>query len=364
MTRGNTMLVVGATGVVGEAALHHFAAAPGWDVVGISRRSPEPAANGGFHHLQLDLTDAPACAAATRQLAAVTHVIFAAVAEQPGLVSGWRDREQMQLNLAMLSNLLDPLCESAPGLRHVALLQGAKAYGAHVGHTPPLPAREDAPRDPHENFYWLQEDFLQEKATQHAFHWTIFRPQVIIGAATGAAMNPLLPVVAYAAIRREEGKPFSYPGGAIQIAELVDAGLLSQAFEWAAGADSARNQVFNFTNGDVFAWRSAWPALAEALGVPLGPDEPMRLSQYLEDRSDIWDHIVRRENLRPLPLARFLGQSHHYADILMRADAGEISYPTLLSTIKLRQAGFAGCVDSHAALRNWIAIMRERRLIP
>lgn len=360
----NTVLVVGASGVVGEAALHHFAAAPDWNTIGISRRAPEPAPVGEFDHLPLDLTDAQACIEAARQLESVTHLIFAAVAEKPGLVEGWHDREQMQLNLAMLANLLEPLCAQAPGLRHVALLQGAKAYGAHVGHTPPLPAQEDAPRDPHENFYWLQQDFLRGKAAERGFHWTVFRPQVIVGAATGAAMNPLLPLAVYAFIRREEGKAFSYPGGEVQIAELVDAALLARAFEWAGEAETAKNQIFNFTNGDVFAWRDAWPVLAAAFGVKEGPDEPMQLSHYLEQRTDIWDGIVARENLRPLSLAQFLGQSHYYSDILLRADATAIAYPTLLSTIKLRQAGFGACMDSHASLRHWIAVLRERRLIP
>ncbi len=360
----NTVLVVGATGVAGEAALHHFAAAPDWHAIGLSRRQPEAAPEGSFQHLGVDLSDPQACAEAADSLCAVTHVIFAAVAEKPGLVEGWRDPAQMQLNLALLSNLLNPLCERATGLRHVALLQGAKAYGAHVGHTPPLPAREDAPRDRHENFYWLQEDFVREKAAKFGFHWTIFRPQVIIGAATGAAMNPLLPLAAYAAIRKEEGRPFSYPGGAIQIAELVDAGLLAEAFEWAAQVDTAKNQVFNFTNGDVFAWRDAWPALADALEIDNGPEQRLRLATYLVERAEIWDSIVRKHQLRRLSLQQFLGQSHHYGDILIRPDATQIAYPTLLSTIKIRRAGFTACVDSHASLRHWIGVLRQRRLIP
>ncbi len=359
-----TVLVVGATGVVGEAALHHFAANPDWEAVGLSRRQPEAAPAGSFRHLSVDLTDRQACIDVVRELESVTHVVFAAVAEKPGLVEGWRDPAQMQLNLSLLANILEPLCEYAPDLCHVSLLQGAKAYGAHVGHTPPLPAREDAPRDAHENFYWLQEDFVREKADEYGFHWTVFRPQVIVGAAIGAAMNPLLPIAAYAAIRSEEGKAFSYPGGEIQIAELVDAGLLAQAFEWAALAKGAQNEIFNFTNGDVFAWRDAWPMLADVLAVTSGPEERLPLSTYLMERAELWDRIVAKYGLRPLSLEQFLGQSHHYADILLRPDASAIGYPTLLSTIKLRQAGFTPCVDSHASLRHWISVLRSRQLIP
>lgn len=359
----NTVLVAGATGVIGEAALAHFAARPAWRVIALSRRTPEPVARNAFRHLPLDLTDAAECRKVCADLEDVTHVVYAALSETPGLVAGWRDAKQMESNLSMLTNLMEPLSEAAK-LRHVTLLQGAKAYGPHVGHTPPLPARERTPRDPHANFYWLQEDYIRAKAAEQGFSWTIFRPQVVVGAAWGAAMNPLLPLTAYAALRREEGKPFSYPGGALQLMEFADARLLAEAFEWATGAPQAAGQIFNVTNGDVFAWREAWPALAAFLAMEPGPDEPMRLAEYLPPRAQVWDRIVAREGLRPLPLLRFLGESHHYADILLRKDAETLNRPVLLSTIKLRQAGFAGCCDSEDALRYWIDVMIDRRLIP
>jgi nucleoside-diphosphate-sugar epimerase len=360
----NTVLVVGATGLVGESALERFAGADGWQAIAISRRTPEPVANGNFRHLPLDLTDAEACRAAADQLRDVTHVVYAALYEKPGLVAGWQEADQMAVNEAMLKNLLDPLVEAAPGLRHVTLLQGTKAYGAHVRPKIPIPARERAPRDPHANFYWLQEDYLRAKAEERGFAWTIFRPQIIVGAAWGAAMNPLLAFGAYAAIRREEGKPFSYPGGVIHVMELVDPRLLAEAFAWAAEAPQAAGQHFNITNGDVYAWREVWPAMAEAYGVEPGPDEPLRLAEYLPARAEIWDRIVAREGLRPIPLMRFLGESHHYADMLMNLGADAVRLPILVSTIKLRQAGFPGCYDSEDTLRHWIGVMQERRLIP
>jgi nucleoside-diphosphate-sugar epimerase len=360
----NTILIVGATGVIGEAALAHFALAAGWKAIAISRRAPEPVAGGSFRHLPLDLRDAAACRQACAELRAVTHVVYTAVSEQPGLVSGWRDGQQMETNFAMLQNLFEPLIGAATELQHVTLLQGAKAYGAHAGHRPPLPARERAPRVQHENFYWLQEDYLRAKAQDHRFAWTIFRPQVVVGAAWGAAMNPLLPLAAYAALRREEGKPFSYPGGELQLGEIVDACLLAEAFEWAATARKAENETFNITNGDVFAWREAWPALAESLEIEVGPDEPMRLAEYLPMRAALWDGIAAREGLRALGLMRLLGESHHYIDLLLRMGADTIQHPTLLSTIKLRQAGFGACRDSDEVVRRWIGELKSRKIIP
>ena len=176
-------------------------------------------------------------------------------------------------------------------------------------------------------------------------------------------MNPLLALGAYAALRREEGRPFSYPGGELQITELVDAALLGEAFQWAAESATAQGEVFNITNGDVFAWREAWPALANAFGMPLGPDEPLRLADYLVARASVWERIVEREQLRPIRLLRFLGESHHYADLLLRG-ARPTSRPNLLSTIKLRQAGFSACRDSEETIVRWIREMQRRRLIP
>lgn len=360
----NTVLIAGATGVIGQAALSHFATLPDWDVIAISRRRPDTVEGGSYLHYPLDLGNRADCNNICARLEKVTHVIYAAVAEKPGLVAGWQNRQQMALNLAMLKNLLEPLCNTAGQLRHVTLLQGAKAYGAHAGHIPPIPARESASRVPHENFYWLQEDYLREKSVAAGFNWTIFRPQVLVGGAPGVAMNPLLPLAAYAAIRREEAKPFSYPGGEPQILELVDAALLAEAFQWAASTDRAHRETFNITNGDLFTWSDAWPALAEAFGVTPGPAEPLHLSEYLVQRSDLWDQIVARRKLRPLQLAEFLGQSHHYADILLRHGARIIERPTLLSTIKLRQAGFSACRDSLESIRYWVCRLRAARLIP
>lgn len=358
-----TVLVAGATGLVGEAAVARFAAL-GWDVIAVSRRTPEAVVQGGFRHVAVDLTDAAACREAFGALSGVTHVVYAALYEKPGLIAGWREADQMETNLSMLRNLMEPLARAAAGLKHVSLLQGTKAYGAHVKPKIPIPARERAPRDDHANFYWLQEDYLRELAEAHGFVWTVLRPQIVVGAAWGAAMNPLLAIGAYAAIRRELGQPFSYTGGATHVMELVDPRLLGEVFEWAADSPAAANETFNVTNGDVFAWPEVWPAMAEALGMEPGPDEPMRLAEFLPAHAAVWGRIVAREGLRPIPLMSFLGESHHYADALLRPGVQSTALPILVSTIKLRRAGFAGCYDTEDTLRHWLGVMAERKLLP
>ena len=358
-----TVLVAGASGLVGEAAVNAFAAR-GWEVIAVSRRPPEPGVGGRVRHLSVDLTDANAARAAFAALSDVTHVVYAALFEKPGLIAGWRERDQMDTNRAMLANLMTPLVAAATNLRHVTLLQGTKAYGAHLRAQIPIPARERAARDDHENFYWLQEDDLRALATTHGFGLTIFRPQIVVGAAWGSAMNPLIAIAAYAAIRQALGLGLPYPGGAPQVMELVDTRLLGEAFAWAAETPAAIGETFNITNGDVYAWREVWPALAAAFGMNQGPDETQPLAPFLAAHAAVWDQIVERHGLRPIPLPSLLGESHHYIDALLRPGVTEISLPILVSTVKLRQAGFGMCFDSEDTLRHGLARLVERRLIP
>src|SRR5262245_51187170 len=173
-----TVLVAGASGLVGFATARHFARLPGWSVVAVSRRRPEGL--DGVELVSVDLTDRARCVEVFGAMPGVTHVVYAALYEKPGLYRGWREHDQMQTHRTMLENFFEPLRRVATSLTRVTLLQGTKAYGAHLKRIP-IPAKERAPRDPHENFYWLQEDYLRERQVGQAWRWTILRPQVIFG---------------------------------------------------------------------------------------------------------------------------------------------------------------------------------------
>ncbi len=361
--RQKTLLVAGASGVIGAGALEHFTRLPGWDVIALSRRPPVVARDCGFIHVAVDLTDAAACADTVGNLPTVTHLIYAAVAESPGLVSGWQDRQLMVRNGAMFENLLHPLAASG-SLQHVSMLQGAKAYGAHV-HPVATPLREDAPRDPHANFYWLHEDALRASAAQAGFAFTIWRPQVLIGTAPGAAMNPVLPIAAYAAICRERGLPFVLPSKGNAIWELVDTGLLAEAMAWAASNPVAYGQTFNITNGDAFVLSDVWKVLAERMGLNPKGTPPADFTSFFDEDANqqTWAALAARHGLIEPSLSAFLGQSHHYLDLLSSPRVAARP-PVLLSTIKLRQAGFGACRDSFAALTGQLRQMVELKLLP
>ena len=358
------LLVVGASGVIGAAAVEHFCRAGGWTVTALSRRRPvvDPACV--FVHVSADLSHAATTAAALNALPPVTYAIYAALSEAPGLVAGWRDDTLIHANGAMFANVLGPLAARG-GLRHLSLLQGAKAYGGHR-HPVIVPLREDSPRDDHPNFYWLQEDHLRAVAAKAGFGWTIWRPQVLLGAAPGAAMNPVAAIGAYAALCAELGRPLTCPGEAAGLTEMVDAGLLAEAFAWAVDAPAAGQATFNVTNGDAIVMAHEWPRLAAWLGLADGGEAPASLAAFFAqpECEAAWASLAARYGLRVPSLPELLGQSHHYVDLLLGARLSARPVPVLLSTIKLRQAGFAPCRDSALALRHWLTRMSDLKLLP
>jgi nucleoside-diphosphate-sugar epimerase len=154
----NKILIAGALGLVGRSAVEHFARLPAWDLVGLSRRTPDFAVSARF--LPLDLTDRVACMAALHDQADITHVAYAAVHEKADLTRGWTEADQVATNLAMLRNVVEAVEVASPKLRHITLLQGTKAYGVHLGPFK-VPAKETSPRYMPPNFYYEQEDWLR-----------------------------------------------------------------------------------------------------------------------------------------------------------------------------------------------------------
>lgn len=363
------VLVAGASGLVGHAAIERFVALGGWEVVGVSRRVPADLA--GASLLAVDLLDAAACARVFGAMEDVTHLVYAALQEDPGLFGGWIDNATIERNAAMLRNLFEPLGRASK-LRHVTLLHGTKAYGIHhpaVGlRGVRIPLRERDPRIPHPNFYFVQEDYLLRERERLGFEMTVFRPTVIYGDAWGNNMNPIPPLATYAALLREAGEPLHFPGVSNEPAlrEAVDADLVASAISWAAEAPEARGGTFNLTNGDVFTWQGVWSAIAESMGMEPGEHRPTSLAEELPKRADEWAALVDRYGLvAPRDLVAFCGyNSLIYTDAMLGGRPPSSPLPVLNSTIAVRQAGFHDCMDSEDMFRKWFRRLAEKRLIP
>jgi nucleoside-diphosphate-sugar epimerase len=353
-----TVLVAGASGLVGSAVVKHFVGTLDCDVIAVSRRPPAAAT---ARHIAIDLTDAAACRNAAGLLRDVTHVVYAALFELPGLVEGWRNDRQIETNDRMLRNLLDPLLKAAPRLRHVTLLQGTKAYGVHVRKLA-VPAREGRSEMREQpNFYWAQEDYLRAVQAGRDWCFTILRPVLVVGEAIGGAMNLIPALGAHAAVMRERGPILPYPGGAERVGQAVDADLLARSIAWAGETASSRNETFNVSNGDVFTWPNIWPAVADAFGMQPGPDEPFLLQSL---GAGDWDRVRQSHALLSPALADFVGLSLEYADYQMRYGHTEPGPPAIVSTVKIAQAGFHEVMDTEYMFRKWIKLFQQKRLLP
>jgi nucleoside-diphosphate-sugar epimerase len=356
----NKVLVTGASGLLGVAATEKFLSA-GWQVVGVSRRKPELPSGRKIDFLSVDLRDQEKTRAAFEPLTDITHIAYTALHEKPELVAGWSSREQIDTNNAMLRNVVEPIVRTAANFRHVSVLQGTKVYGVHL-HPIPIPARERDARKDHPNFFFDQEAYVHEMGAKHGFEYTALRPQLVTGPTPGA-LNVLPAIGAYAAIRREKGEPFGFPGGPSFVWEAADADLVADVMVWAAQSPQAANEAFNITNGDVFEWRNVWPALAETLGVKTGPDMPTSVTAFLAENADVWDKIVARYGLRSQNLRQLVGQGDQHADFAFAygAPAGPRAF---VSTVKLRQAGFTKTIDTEVSFRNALQCLIDHKLLP
>jgi nucleoside-diphosphate-sugar epimerase len=348
-------LVVGATGISGGNVAQRLLA-DGWDVAGLCRR-PE-GMDERITPLVADLLDRDAVTAAIRG-SSPTHVFFTTWSRRA------TEAENCDVNGRMLQNLLDAV--SAEGtVRHVALVTGLKHYlgpfEAYAKVQPDTPFSEEQERLPFENFYYVQEDVLFAAADRDRFTWSVHRPHTLIGWALGNAMNMGVTLAVYAAICRETGRAFRYPGSQQQweaVTDVTDARLLADHLVWAATTPAAENQALNIVNGDVFRWRRLWPRLAAALGVEAAPfdGEPAPLEQQMADAAEVWPEIVRRHGLRDFPVDTLASWWHTDADLGRTIE-------TFTDMGRSRRLGFAGVQDTETSFTDLFARLREARIVP
>ena len=348
-------LIAGITGISGGNLAERLLA-DGWTVHGLARRpAPVPA---GVRPVAADLLDPAATRAAVAGLDP-THMFFTTWARQAS------EAENCRVNGAMLSNLLAAL-DTAPGLRHVALVTGMKHYlgpfEAYAKAKPETPFREDQPRLPYQNFYYTQEDILFEAAAKRGFSWSVHRPHTLIGWALGNAMNMGVTLACYAAICRETGRPFVFPGSPEQyeaVTDITDARILASQLAWAATTPAARNEAFNIVNGDVFRWRRLWTVIAAALGVEPAPypGQPTPLEQQMADAAQVWPRIVAKHGLVDHPIDYLASWWHTDADLGRRLE-------TFTSMNKSRRLGFMDFQDTEQSFTDLFARLRAARVIP
>ncbi len=345
------ILVAGAQGVIGRAAAEHLSSLPNTKVYALSRRKIEGLE--AATPVSVDLLSPESVQRALAPLTDVTHVIFAAYIEKntPG--------ERSAVNVALLRNLLDVVEKTAPGLQHVTLYQGGKAYGADLGHFK-TPAREDDPRLMPPNFYYDQEDCLREKQSGRNWHFSILRPEAVCGYAIGNPMNLAMVISVYAAISKELGLHLRFPGpeGAYRaLYQVTSAEILAKAAAWAGETNSARNEIFNITNGDYFRWQFMWPKIARCFDMEVAEPVPTPLTVYMADKGPLWQRMTEKYKLQPVPYDHLVNWA--FGDFIFNSAFDNIS-----STIKARRHGFHDCIDTEDMFAEFFAKMRQMRVIP
>jgi nucleoside-diphosphate-sugar epimerase len=351
MSINNRVLVAGAQGVSGRAALEHWRAIPATQVVGLSRRAASYEA--GVEQISVDLLDVVDTRQKLSSIEDVTHIVFGAYVERA------TPSEKTEDNVAILKNLLDIVEETSPNLRHVTFYQGGKAYGADLGPFK-TPAREDDPRLMPPNFYYDQEDFLRDRQRGKQWHWTALRPEAVCGFAVGNPMNLAMVIAVYATLSKELGLPLRFPGtekAYRALYQLTSADILAEASIWAAHSDAARNEVFNITNGDYFRWQHMWPRIAKMFGMETADPVPMPLTTYMADKGPLWNSILAKYQLQPIPYEQVA--SWAFGDFIFNS-----GFDNVTSTIKARRAGFQDCIDTEEMFKAFFGELRSRCVIP
>jgi len=343
-------IVAGALGIVGRNVADHLHAKDGWEVIGIARGRPKHPVDWRIEHL--DLTDPSECRRLIESERGITHVFYAARAPNPDASA------EAGLNLRMLENLVRPL-DRAPSFEHVCLVHGTKWYGSHLG---PFrtPAKEDDPRHLPPNFYYDQADFVAGLQPGKRWTWSSVRPAIVCGFSLGYPHNIVAAVGVYAALSKALGLPLRFPGTRTcfeAVSQATDVGLLARSMAWAATEPGCANQSFNIVNGDLFRWRNLWEKLAGYFGMENGGVQTVALGTAMADKEPLWQSIVTRHDLRPLPLAEIVNWT--YADMSFRQDWDHIS-----STVKARRLGFDACVDTEDMFLEQLERFRAARVLP
>lgn len=350
-----TALVVGSSGIVGSATAD-LLVREGWTVLGLARH---PVAQQGVIPLAADLQDAASLGA-----------VLAYHRPDAVFIATWSrqasEAENIRVNAAMIRNLLDAL-RPAGSVAHVALVTGLKhylgpfeAYGKGV--LPATPFREEQGRLDVENFYYAQEDELFSAAARDGFGWSVHRPHTIIGKAVGNAMNMGTTLAAYAALCRETGRPFRFPGSSAQwngLTDMTDARLLARHLLWAALTPQARNQAFNVVNGDVFRWSWMWARIADWFGLTPAPfdGEILPLAVQMAQDGPLWHKLARREGLAEDDLSRLATPWHTDADLGRPVEV-------VTDMGKSRKLGFTPYQPTDEAFFELFTRLRADRLIP
>jgi nucleoside-diphosphate-sugar epimerase len=355
-----TAVVVGALGVIGRYIVDRLAAESDWQVIGLSRRAAVDRER--VHYVSIDLL-APFDLASLEtshpgvDFSQVTHIFYAAFQPATGKAAGYA--ENIAPNHDMLVNSVSAIDAVSSCLERVVLVTGTKYYGTHLGPFK-TPARESDPRHAGANYYFDQCDWLS--GFQRGKHWDYveLRPQTLCGFAPGTAMSIVSVIAVYAAIMKELGRPFAFPGivgGGRAIYQVTDSAHFANAALWAANGPRCANEAYNITNGDYFRWLDLWPRLAEVFEMPHAAPTPLPLTEFMADKAPLWDSMVRKYDLKQYRLDEVVAWP--FGDYVFNT-----TWDVMSNLNKARQHGFNDLVDTEEMFVRQLTQFRREKIVP
>lgn len=343
-----TVLVIGASGIIGRAHIRNLAGREDVRVLAASR-SPETNLPANARAYPVDLTTGDFDPAPLQD---VTHALYCAYVNMHGFEA---DRIP---NVALMNGALD-LCEACPNLGHITLMQGNKAYGSHLGPFK-TPAKESDPRIPGGHFYDDQLDALTARADKCGWAWSVLRPHVVIGPALKSPMNLMAVLGVYGTLQKAKGERFAFPGpdaAFTPIYQATDSALLSRAIDWCGENAAAKGEILNITNGDYFRWTNLWGKLAAFFDIPPAGPQDIKLVDTMAGDGPLWAEIAAMHSLIESDL-----------DLMVSWAFGDYVFGTtwdvMSDAVKIRKSGFWDYIDSEEMLLNRLHELRFLKLIP
>ncbi|KAJ3177094.1 hypothetical protein HDU85_006020 [Gaertneriomyces sp. JEL0708] len=377
-----TALVFGANGISGVAAIETLLSKPATEVqkvIAVSRREPVlDHEDDRLTFLSIDVI-AKSVNEIIKMLKDaggenITHVYYYAY------IAKDKEEEAEEINTEMLKKSLMAVQGVAKNIDVVLLQTGYKYYGVHKGgkYLAPMPFKEDANRHPGPNFYYPEEDLLQQFAQENGWKYLVTRPNHIIGVTKGNFMNFGVTIALYAMIQKELGKPFIFPGNKIMYNNIVDhsAAMNNAAFQvWLSthvGQGKVEgNRAFNIHDGNKIRWKDVWPKIARYFGLTVPSEDEMftkptpkegeiggeiSLPEYMKDKDEVWNKMVKKYGLDP---KAFEYATWEFGDFITHR-----TWPDDADMSRAREAGWTTTVDSYQMWANAFDKMKKLKIIP
>ncbi|KAL2866670.1 SDR family oxidoreductase [Aspergillus lucknowensis] len=320
-------IVTGATGITGNAIVHHLCKDPSYTkLYTLSRRNPG-ASDPKIQHVTIDLQgSADNMATHLADISAEYTYFCAYMAHEDA-------NELCRINGTMLANFLTALEKTGAirNLKRFILTCGFKQYGVHLGNCK-QPLLEDDPLLENDlggrgagakwppNFYYTEQKILRDAASRHGntWDWIVTLPEDVLGYARGNFMNEATALGLYCSVSKLlPGSELPFPGckaGYFAFNTWTSANMHARFCLWAAAAKKeVGNNVFNVTNGDTQSWQDLWPRLAKRFGCRV--PQPMFPNGGIPDTPGYMgfdSKTVRMPGAHPLTArAEDLGVSHN-----------------------------------------------------